>query len=111
MVCWIAYEHTDDGWPTDAFLLLIADTAQEAQRRMIKAIDARAAAAPVKTRARLYAIFVEAPQPLPPHDPRGGLITDPTTPVFFGFDDPDEAEPSDRRTAARRPRGGHRRSA
>ena len=52
---------------------------------MIKAIDARAAAASVKLLARLYAIFVEAPQPLAPHDPRGKLMIDPTTTVFSGL--------------------------
>ncbi len=86
MKCWIAYEHEDNGWPTAAFVLAIAETSEEAKQAMIRAIDTRAATVSYENRERLYAIFVEASRELPADDPRKELITAPFAPVFSGFE-------------------------
>lgn len=83
---WIAREHDETGWPTDACLIVSAHTQTEAKQLMGSAISAHSKTARGRNRERLYAIFIEAPEELPADDPRQRLITDPATPTFLGFD-------------------------
>jgi hypothetical protein len=85
---WIAHEHDDMGWPTDAYVVAMAETREDARRLMAEAITARAAGVSRELNARIWAIFIEAPNELAEDDPRGGHVTDPGTPVFHGFDEP-----------------------
>jgi hypothetical protein len=84
---WIAYEHDETGWATEACLIVTATTQTEARQLMSTAIAARGSLATRQLRDRLYAIFIEAPQGLPAEDPRHAFITDPATPTFVGFDE------------------------
>jgi hypothetical protein len=84
---WIAYEHDETGWPTEACLIVTATTQTEARQLMSTAIAARSSIATRQLRDRLYAIFIESPQGLSAEDPRLALITDPATPIFVGFDE------------------------
>jgi hypothetical protein len=86
MKSWIAHEHDETGWPTESCLIVTAPTQAEAKQLMNNAITAHGTAATRHHRDRLFAIFTEAPQELSTDDPRHGLITDPATPTFLGFD-------------------------
>ncbi len=86
MKSWIAYERDETGWPTDACLIVRADTQTEAEQLMGSAISAHSTNATRQDRERLYSIFIEAPEELTAGDPRQQLITDPATPTFRGFD-------------------------
>jgi hypothetical protein len=85
---WIAHEHDDGGWPTDSYVVAMAETRDDARRLMGEAITARATAASPELNVRIWAIFIEAPRELAEDDPRGGHVIDPQTPVFCGFDEP-----------------------
>lgn len=87
---WIAHEHDETGWSTDSYVVAIAPTREDARRVMGEAIAARAAAASREMSIRIWAIFIEAPNELTDDDPRGSHLTDPGTPSFHGFDEPDE---------------------
>jgi hypothetical protein len=89
---WIAHEHDESGWPTESCLIVTAHTQTEAKQLMSSAITAHSETATRRNRQRLFAIFIEAPQELPPDDPRQQLISGPATPVFLGFD---EVPPAD----------------
>jgi hypothetical protein len=87
MKSWIAHERDETGWPTESCLIVSARTQTEAKQLMSSAITACASTATRQRRDRLYAIFIEGPQELPPDDPRQQLITDPARPTFLGFDE------------------------
>ena len=62
MSFWIAYEHDETGWPTEAFLIVAAGSQAEARQIMVAAITARREIEDSReTRARLSEIFIEAP--------------------------------------------------
>lgn len=87
MKCWVAHEHDETGPPTECCLIVAAPTQTEAKQLMSSAITAHGATATRQRRARLYAIFIEAPQELSAEDPRHALVTDPATPTFLGFEE------------------------
>jgi hypothetical protein len=87
MKSWIPHEHDETGWPTESCLIVTARTQTDAKQLMSSAISAHSTTASRHLRDRLYAIFIEAPQELPPDDPRQQLIADPATPTFLGFDE------------------------
>ncbi len=110
---WIAYEHDDMGWPTDSYVVAMAETREDAQRVMGEAIAACAAAVSRAMNLRIWAIFIEAPDQLGNDDPRASHVTDPGTAVFRGFDEPDQtpgpAGPKTQNTVRdRRGRSGRR---
>ena len=83
---WIAYEHDETGWPTEGLVIVQAKTQAQARRVMAAAIAARRdAEASLQRRARLSAIFIEAPTELGGGDARFGS-TDTADPIFIGFD-------------------------
>lgn len=88
---WSAHEHDDTGWPTESYVVAMAETRDNARRMMGEAIAARAAAVSREMNVRIWAIFIEAPNELANDDPRGGHVIHPGTPAFHGFDEPPEA--------------------
>ena len=86
---WIAYEHDEnDGWPTEAYLVVNASTQQAAKDVMASAIAHQARIGPPELRSRYWAIFIEAPRELGDDDPHGESSAGLVDPAFVGFDAP-----------------------
>jgi hypothetical protein len=74
------------GWPTDAFLVVMADSPDDARLVMAGAISQRRSGALSRElRARLSEIFIEAPRELADGDPRAVDVTG-DAPRFGGFE-------------------------
>jgi hypothetical protein len=82
---WIAYETDETGWPSDAFLVVMAKTRGDARLLMADAINQRRDRETSReVRARLSEIFIEAPRELTSTDPQGAGVEH-GAPLFEGF--------------------------
>jgi hypothetical protein len=85
---WIAHEHDESGWPTDAHVIVTAETSEQAKALMGEAITVRGNQVSPGMNIRIYAIFIEAPRELVDGDPRAEGLTKSHVAVFRGFDEP-----------------------